>query len=75
LQQLNASHNSDGPYVNEDFVELGLNASHRKVLFVFGSIDGVEWSPAIKDVVPLGSPEQTPLFSTEVEFAQVNQVI
>ena len=62
-------------YIDEELIELGLNAADSKISFIFGSIHSVEWGTAIKHVLPLGVVPETLLSGMMSELREIDQVI
>ena len=62
-------------YFDKELIELGLNAANRKISFIFGSIDRVEWGTAIKHVLPLGVAPEALLSGMVSELRQIDQII
>jgi len=62
-------------YIDEELIELGLNAADSKISFIFGSIHSVEWGTAIKHVLPLGVVPETLLSGMMSELREIDQVL
>ena len=62
-------------YFDEELIELGLNAADRKISFIFGSIDRVEWGTTIKQVLSLGVAPEALLSGMVCELRQIDQII
>ena len=66
---------SEVTYIDEELIELGLNAADSEISFIFGSIHSVEWGTTIKQVLPLGIVPETLLSGKMSELREIDQII